>query len=63
MAMMHNLYGQIDLATSAKYRAEEVLSRLSTKYPSFMKPMIRSNVSGGFWLVRTNLSHKLSNFI
>lgn len=47
---MHNLYGQIDLATSAKYRAEEVLSRLSTKYPSFMKPMIRSNVSGGFWL-------------
>uniref|UniRef100_M1CFC4 TF-B3 domain-containing protein n=1 Tax=Solanum tuberosum TaxID=4113 RepID=M1CFC4_SOLTU len=50
MAMMHNLYGQIDLATSAKYRAEEVLSRLSTKYPSFMKPMIRSNVSGGFWL-------------
>lgn len=50
MAMMHNLYGQIDSATSAKYRAEEVQSRLSTKYPSFMKPMIRSNVSGGFWL-------------
>ncbi|MCD7455886.1 hypothetical protein HAX54_029988 [Datura stramonium] len=47
MATMHNL---IDLATSAKYRAEEVQSRLSTKYPSFMKPMIRSNVSGGFWL-------------
>ncbi|KAF3666253.1 B3 domain-containing protein [Capsicum annuum] len=50
MAMMHDLYDQIDLATSAKYRAEEVLSRLSTKHPSFMKPMIRSNVSGGFWL-------------
>lgn len=50
MAMMHNLYGQIDLATSAKYRAEEVQSRLSNKYPSFLKPMIRSNVSGGFWL-------------
>ncbi|XP_070040891.1 B3 domain-containing protein At5g42700-like isoform X4 [Nicotiana tomentosiformis] len=50
MAMMQNLYGRFDLASSAKYRAEEVQSRLSTKYPSFMKPMIRSNVTAGFWL-------------
>ncbi|CAN4107714.1 unnamed protein product [Withania somnifera] len=61
--MMHNLYGQIDLATSAEYRAEEVQSRLSNKYPSFLKPMIRSNASGGFWLVDESQEEYITKYL
>ncbi|ONK68106.1 uncharacterized protein A4U43_C05F7510 [Asparagus officinalis] len=31
-------------------RAEELQRDLTSHYPSFIKPMVRSHVSGGFWL-------------
>lgn len=32
-------------------RAEELQRDLNSHHPSFIKPMVRSHVSGGFWLV------------
>ena len=37
--------------SSALKRAEEIQANLSAKYPSFVKLMLKSHVSGGFWLV------------
>ncbi|KAM7513771.1 hypothetical protein LguiA_003354 [Lonicera macranthoides] len=34
----------------AHHRAEELESDLESDYPSFVKPMLQSHVSGGFWL-------------
>lgn len=48
---MHDVYGQIEATSSAMERAREVEENLGTKSPSFVKPMIPSNVTGGFWLV------------
>ena len=33
-------------------RAEHLESTLGSDYPSFVKPMFQSHVTGGFWLVR-----------
>ena len=32
-------------------RAEELQSGLEPDFPSFVKPMLQSHVTGGFWLV------------
>lgn len=37
--------------SSPMKRAEEIQANLSTEYPSFVKLMMKSHVSGGFWLV------------
>ncbi|XP_057247132.1 B3 domain-containing protein Os01g0234100 isoform X3 [Beta vulgaris subsp. vulgaris] len=36
--------------SSPMKRAEEIQANLSTEYPSFVKLMMKSHVSGGFWL-------------
>lgn len=36
---------------SSMKRAEEVQANLPAEYPSFVKLMLKSHVSGGFWLV------------
>ncbi|KAL2231570.1 UNVERIFIED_CONTAM: B3 domain-containing protein [Sesamum indicum] len=38
------------VTTSAMERAKEVQANLSPHFPSFLKLMLRSHVSGGFWL-------------
>lgn len=35
----------------AHHRAEELQAGLDPDYPSFVKPMLQSHVTGGFWLV------------
>ncbi|CAK9150780.1 unnamed protein product [Ilex paraguariensis] len=40
----------LNVAFSAMERAEEVQANLATKFPSFVKPMLPSHVTGGFWL-------------
>lgn len=40
----------------ATERAEELQSSLDTQFPSLVKPMKSSHVSGGFWLVNFNLT-------
>ena len=51
MVGMHDLCGQIKVTSSVMQRAEAVQETLDAKFPSFVKPMIRSNVKKGFWLV------------
>ncbi|KAK7405813.1 hypothetical protein VNO78_07423 [Psophocarpus tetragonolobus] len=36
--------------TQAYHRAKEVQANLSPQFPSFLKPMLQSHVTGGFWL-------------
>ncbi|XP_073023576.1 B3 domain-containing protein At5g42700-like [Primulina eburnea] len=43
-------HSQVEIISSAMERALEVQSNLDSHFPSFIKPMIRSNVTGGFWL-------------
>ncbi|KAL3843926.1 hypothetical protein ACJIZ3_001329 [Penstemon smallii] len=40
----------VEFSTSVMERAQEVQANLVSKYPSFTKLMLRSHVSGGFWL-------------
>ncbi|XP_047977163.1 B3 domain-containing protein Os01g0234100-like isoform X2 [Salvia hispanica] len=40
----------VGVSSSAMERAQEVKANLSRKYPSFIKLMLKSHVSGGFWL-------------
>ena len=51
MVGMHDLCGQIKVTSSVMQRAEAVQETLDAKFPSFVKPMIRSNVKKVFWLV------------
>lgn len=38
-------------------RTIELQSGLDSKTPSFVKPMLQSHVTGGFWLVSSKLVH------
>ncbi|KAG6436265.1 hypothetical protein SASPL_101151 [Salvia splendens] len=40
----------VGVSSSTMERAQEVQSNLSQKFPSFIKLMLKSHVSGGFWL-------------
>ncbi|XP_071935558.1 uncharacterized protein [Coffea arabica] len=59
MVGMHDLCGQIKVTSSVMQRAEAVQETLDAKFPSFVKPMIRSNVKKGFWLSLPRLFCKL----
>ncbi|KAG8368344.1 hypothetical protein BUALT_Bualt15G0035800 [Buddleja alternifolia] len=50
IAITNDLHPQDEILSSVMERAEEVKANLNTKFPSFVKPMIHSNVRGGFWL-------------
>ncbi|KAL2460237.1 B3 domain-containing protein [Abeliophyllum distichum] len=51
MEMMENVDGNFrDIHSFAIERAKEVQSKLDSRFPSFFKLMLRSHVSGGFWL-------------
>ncbi|PIN06059.1 hypothetical protein CDL12_21400 [Handroanthus impetiginosus] len=44
------LHSYADVSASAMERAKEVQRNLSSHFPSFVKLMLRSHVSRGFWL-------------
>ncbi|KAI5661067.1 hypothetical protein M9H77_20390 [Catharanthus roseus] len=50
MAMIQDLYGQVEATSSIMKRAQTVQTYLDARFPSFVKPMIRSIVTKGFWL-------------
>ncbi|KAK4477046.1 hypothetical protein RD792_016248 [Penstemon davidsonii] len=47
---MNDLHSQVEIISSDLERAQEVQENLNTQFPSFVKTMIRSNVTHGFWL-------------
>ena len=59
---MNRVYASDEARVYAVERAEELQSGLETDFPSFVKPMLQSHVTGGFWLVSSfSLSDKRKN--
>uniref|UniRef100_A0A5B7B912 TF-B3 domain-containing protein n=2 Tax=Davidia involucrata TaxID=16924 RepID=A0A5B7B912_DAVIN len=46
-----DLYDNVEAKFSVMERAEEVMANLSAEFPCFVKCMLPSNVSYGFWLI------------
>lgn len=49
--LLNRIYASDEDRQYALERAKEFQSGLDPKIPSFVKPMLQSHVSGGFWLV------------
>lgn len=49
--LLNRVYASDEARTYAIDRAEQLESDLGSDYPSFVKPMLQSHVTGGFWLV------------
>lgn len=48
--LLNRVYASDEVRVYAVERAEELQSGLETDFPSFVKPMLQSHVTGGFWL-------------
>lgn len=49
--LLNRLYASDGARQDAIERAEQVESSLGSDFPTFLKPMLQSHVTGGFWLV------------
>ena len=49
--LLNRVYASDEVRQYAIYRAEMLQSELESDSPSFVKPMLQSHVTGGFWLV------------
>ncbi|TYK06742.1 B3 domain-containing protein [Cucumis melo var. makuwa] len=62
--LLNRIYASDEERQYAIDRALDLQSSLESKYPSFVKPMLQSHVSGGFWLglpvrfCKTHLPHE-----
>ncbi|XP_062079530.1 B3 domain-containing protein At5g42700 [Humulus lupulus] len=48
--LSNRVYASDDARTNALERADKLLSELEPEYPAFVKTMLQSHVTGGFWL-------------
>ncbi|KAJ4874403.1 B3 domain-containing protein [Raphanus sativus] len=48
--LLNRVYASDDARVYAIHRAEDLQSSLDPQFPSFIKPMLQSHVTGGFWL-------------
>lgn len=55
-ATYDNLYDNEETKSAVMMQAKHVQANLAPKLPSFIKYMLPSHVSGGFWLVNLFLS-------
>ncbi|KAG4164807.1 hypothetical protein ERO13_A13G039500v2 [Gossypium hirsutum] len=56
--LFNRVYASAEERAYAIERAEHLESTLDSEYPSFVKPMLQSHVTGGFWLFcKQNLPH------
>ncbi|GMI88229.1 hypothetical protein like AT3G19184 [Hibiscus trionum] len=62
--LFNRVYASDEERAYATERAEHLESTLGSEYPSFVKPMLQSHVTGGFWLglpnqfCKKNLPHR-----
>ncbi|KAF8020305.1 LOW QUALITY PROTEIN: hypothetical protein BT93_G0880 [Corymbia citriodora subsp. variegata] len=57
--LLNRVYASDAIRTYAIERAAQLQSSLDAEYPSFIKPMLQSHVTGGFWLsLQHNFCHK-----
>lgn len=59
--MVEVLYDRMEAKSSALKQAMEVQASLPAESPSFIKTLVRSNVTGGYWLVSSKLYPKVKN--
>lgn len=52
--LLNRVYASDEVRIYAIHRADQIQSSLGADFPSFVKPMLQSHVTGGFWLVRVN---------
>ena len=50
-SLLNRFYASDGARQDAIERAEQLESDLGSDFPTFLKPMLQSHVSGGFWLV------------
>lgn len=50
--LANRVYASDEARAAATYKAEELEISLGADFPAFVKPMLQSHVTGGFWLVR-----------
>ena len=50
--LVDRVYATDEERSHAITKAEELQGELGSGFPSFMKPMTQSHVTGGFWLVK-----------
>ncbi|PIA26237.1 hypothetical protein AQUCO_09500007v1 [Aquilegia coerulea] len=48
--LSNRVYADYESRVDATERAEDIESKLENGFPSFVKPMLQSHVTGGFWL-------------
>ncbi|XP_050236029.1 B3 domain-containing protein At3g19184-like isoform X2 [Mercurialis annua] len=48
--LANRIYASDEVRAYAIDRAEQLQARLEPQFPSFVKPMLQSHVTGGFWL-------------
>ncbi|VFQ99112.1 unnamed protein product [Cuscuta campestris] len=48
--ILHRVYASDEGRAAAVEKAEKLEASLESEYPSFVRPMLPSHVSGGFWL-------------
>ena len=53
--LSNRVYASDYARAEATEKAEELDSGLGTHNPTFVKPMLQSHVSGGFWLVKESI--------
>lgn len=61
--LSNRVYASEEAREEAFQKAEKLLSDLESEYPTFIKSMLQSHVSGGFWLVSGNVLGFLCQFI
>ena len=49
--LANRVYASDEARAAATYKAEELEVSLGNDYPTFVKPMLQSHTTGGFWLV------------
>ena len=65
--LLNRVYANDEDRVNAIERAEKLESHLGSEFPTFIKPMLQSHVTGGFWLVSSSTfssaSFECSKFI
>ncbi|KAJ9674449.1 hypothetical protein PVL29_023787 [Vitis rotundifolia] len=61
--LSNRVYASEEARTCAMERAEELQASLEPQYPSFLKSMLQSHVTGGFWLATLPKSDVIMNLV
>ena len=61
--LSNRVYASMEAREEAIEKAEKLEAELEPEYPSFVKPMLQSHVTGGFWLVSPFFTINFCSFL